>query len=191
MEQLDRSSNELALSILARAPDLTLATIMENGLPHASTVSFASHGLVLFAAIGIDSQKAHDIRLNPQVAVTINAPYQQWSEIQGLSIGALAEIVSEPDQVRQASELLLRRFPQLSTVCNTGAIPWPGTLFIRITPKKFSLLNYAEGFGHTSYHTPDQTSTTSTTSAAQGRLNGLYGVIAIFNTPSRWFANSS
>lgn len=157
MEVLDSRSNALVLGVLSKAPDLTLATLMQDGAPHASTVSFANDGLVLYLAVGVHSQKAHNIRRHPQVALTVNAPYRQWSEIQALSIGAQAEIVSEPDQVRHASQLLLLRFPQFSNLIpDTSAIPWPGTLYIRIRPKTISLLNYEKCVGYTTCHTLNQ-----------------------------------
>lgn len=153
----DSRSNAMALGILSSASDLTLATLMPDGAPHASTVSFANDGLVLYLAVGIDSQKAHNIRCHAQVALTVNAPYRQWREIRALSIGARAEIVSGDEQVQLASRLLLQRFPAFADLIpDTGVIPWPGTLYIRITPKTISLLNYAKCVGYTTYHALSQ-----------------------------------
>lgn len=152
MTPLDPHSRATALAILARASDLTLASVRSDGTPHATTVSFASDDLVLYAAIGIDSQKAHNIRRDPRVSLTVNAPYQDWSEIRGMSIDAVAEIISAPQEVREAGELLLARFPQYARViAGTGVVPWPGMLFIRIAPHAISLLDYTQGFGHTQH----------------------------------------
>lgn len=150
MNQLDSHHRTLALAILARAKDLTLASQRADGALHATTISFASDALVIYAAIGIDSQKAHNVRRDGRVALTVNAPYQQWNEIQGLAIEGIAEIVSEPDQVRRASALLLARFPQFAKfVANTETVPWPGMLYLRIVPHTVSVLDYTESFGHT------------------------------------------
>lgn len=152
MKRLDTHDRAFALGILARAKDATLASIRADGTPHASTVNFAYDELVLYAAIGIDSQKAHNIRLRPHIALTVNAPYQQWNEIQGMAIDGLAEIVSDPDEVRHASALLLSRFPQYAKFMgDTNTIPWPGMLYVRIIAQSIALLNYGEGFGHTTY----------------------------------------
>lgn len=152
MKRLDTHDRAFALGILARAKDATLASIRSDGMPHASTVNFASAELVIYAAIGIDSQKAHNIRLRPHIALTVNAPYQEWSEIQGMAIDALAEIVSDEDEVRLASDLLLSRFPQYAKFLgDTDTVPWPGMLYVRIVPQVISLLNYGEGFGHTAH----------------------------------------
>lgn len=152
MNQLDSHHRALALAILARAKDLTLASQRADGALHATTVSFASNALEIYAAIGIDSQKAHNVRRDGRVALTVNAPYQDWSEIQGLSIEGVAEILSEPGQVRRASELLLARFPQFAKfVADTATVPWPGMLYIRIVPHSVSVLDYTKSFGHTTH----------------------------------------
>lgn len=154
MKQLDSHHRRLALGILARARDLTLASRRHDGAPHATTISFASDELVMYAAIGIDSQKAHNIRDDARVALTVNAPYQDWNQIQGLSIDGMAEIVSDPDQVRRASELLLARFPQYAQlIADTDTVPWPGLLYIRIVPHNVSVLDYTAGFGHVRHFT--------------------------------------
>ena len=154
MTQLDTHHQKLALAILAKARDLTLASLRSDGAPHATTVSFASEALVLYAAIGIDSQKAHNIRQDGRVALTVNAPYQNWNEIQGLAIEGVAEIVTDQDQVRRASELLLSRFPQYAKVLgDTDTIPWPGMLYIRIVPHSVAVLDYTHSFGHTTHFT--------------------------------------
>lgn len=152
MKHMNPHDRALVLDILSRSMDLTLASMRQDGTPHATTVSFANAELVLYAAIGIDSQKAHDIRDQPRVALTINAPYRDWSEIQGMSIDAVAEFITDAQDVRDASDLLLSRFPQYARLLpDTETLPWPGMLFIRIVPHAISLLDYTKGFGHTTH----------------------------------------
>ena len=150
MEVLESSDYALALSILNRARDLTLASIGPEGAPHATTVTFANDALIMYAAIGIDSEKAHNIRARPRVALTVNAPYRDWREIQGMSIDGNAEIVGDPHEMLRASQLLLNRFPQFAEfMSDTASIPWPGTVFIKIAPVSVTLLDYVRGFGYT------------------------------------------
>ncbi|CUI08969.1 pyridoxamine 5'-phosphate oxidase family protein [Massilia antarctica] len=152
MHQLPSGSQELARTILAATTDLTLASIRDDGTPHASTVSFAADGLVLYVAIALDSHKAHNLRTHPQVALTVNAPYRSWNEIQGLSMDAMAEMIHEPVEAQRAAAALLARFPAFAqVVANTSALPWPGMLFVRITPLAVALLDYTKGFGHTDF----------------------------------------
>ncbi len=149
MTTLAHADLALCHSILARANDLTLAAIRPDGRPHASTVSFAADGLVLFAAIGIDCQKAHDIGADPHVALTVNAPYADWNEIQGLVIEGTALIVTDANEMAHASRLLLARHPQFAKfMSNTRSIPWAGTIFIKVLPVTLRLIDYRKGFGH-------------------------------------------
>ncbi|MDQ1833235.1 pyridoxamine 5'-phosphate oxidase family protein [Massilia scottii] len=152
MTQLPPGAQELAGKILAAATDLTLASIRDDGTPHASTVSFAADGLVLYVAIALDSHKAHNLRTHPRVALTVNVPYRSWNEIQGLSMDAVAEMIHEPVEAQRAAAALLARFPAFANVvADTAALPWPGMLFVRITPLVVGLLDYTKGFGHTDF----------------------------------------
>lgn len=149
MNGLDHASFELARSILASATEMTLATIRSDGSPHASTVSFASDGIVLFAAIALDSHKAHDIRADGRVSLTVNAPFKNWNEIQGLSIDGIASMLDGYEEHLVASALLLQKLPAYAALVGASpAVPWPGMLFIRIVPSVLMLLDYTKHFGH-------------------------------------------
>lgn len=149
MEQLDVEKFELVTRILAVAKELTLATVRDDGSPHASTVNFASDKLVLYAAISIDGGKAHDLSGDDRVALTVNAPYDSWNDIQGLSMEGHAAFVTDPTELSFASGLLLRKLPGYARVITAPQVlPWPGMLFIRIIPERLVLLDYTRGFGH-------------------------------------------
>jgi len=149
MNGLDHASFALTCSILASANDMTIATLREDGSPHASTVSFASDGLVLFAAIAIDSHKAHEIREDGRVSLTVNTPSKNWNEIQGLSIDGIASMIDWPRGQEEASALLLKKLPGYAAlVGKSPKLPWPGMLFVRIVPTALTLLDYTKRFGH-------------------------------------------
>jgi hypothetical protein len=150
MQRLNSETRELAQKILATANELTLATVRGDGSPHASTVNFASDDLILYAAISIDSGKAHDLNGETRVALTVNAPYDSWSGIQGMSAEGRAAFITDPTELSLASALLLLKLPAYADViAQPQTLPWPGMVFIRITLEKLSLLDYTRGFGHT------------------------------------------
>lgn len=143
---MDQSFKNFVLQVIDGAADLTLATLRPDGFPQATTVSYAHDGLNLYVGIGKRSQKADNIRHNNKVSLTINLPYQDWREIKGLSMSALAEIV-EDGAADSAKACLLKRFPQIAewgdaAVANEMA-------FLKITPQVISILDYSKGFGHT------------------------------------------
>lgn len=150
MKRLDQKSLRFVLDIIDSERDLTLATVRPDGFPQATTVCYTSDGLTLYIGVGLDSQKARNIRLNNRVSLTITPAYQDWNHIKGLSMGAIAKIVNDPEEMRHAAERMLKRFPQLKTLMTgTTAVPWTGGLFVKISPQVISLLDYTQGFGHT------------------------------------------
>ncbi|WP_377705272.1 pyridoxamine 5'-phosphate oxidase family protein [Pseudoduganella sp. UC29_71] len=156
---MDHISLDKALwvaDILDRGKELVLASIRPDGTPHASTVSYASDGLRTYCAISLDSQKAHDIREHANVAYAVNTPYHSWADIRGVSIDAKASMLHKPRELRHASELLLKKYPEFSgVISDTTALPWPGMLFIMLEPLFVSVLDYSKSFGHTEYFAVD------------------------------------
>lgn len=144
---MDQAAHDFILDILDRCPDLALATIRPDGYPQATTVSYAHDGLTIYIGVGRNSQKAANIRACDKVSFSITAPYADWSEIRGLSAAATARILERPEEVGQAGNCLLRRFPQVgqwADLARSGAV-----LLLEIRPRLFSLLDYRKGFGHT------------------------------------------
>lgn len=149
MQILDRTHRQFVLQLLDATHDLTLATLRPDGYPQATVVSFVHDGLTLYAGIGLDSQKAHNIRQNDKVSATITPAYTDWRHIRGLSLAGVAAMVGDADENAHAADLMLFRFPQVRQLLQAGAAMWPGGVFVRITPSVISLLDYEQGFGHT------------------------------------------
>lgn len=63
-------------------------------------------------------------------------------------MGGGAEIVDDPDGMRQAEHCMLRRFPQLAEWARSGQ-GWADVVFLKIKPQVISVLDYEKGFGHT------------------------------------------
>lgn len=144
---MDQPNKDFVMRVIEGAHDLTLATIRPDGFPQATTVSFAHDGLTLYVGIGRHSQKANNIRQNNKVSLTINLPYKDWREIQGVSMSATAEVLDDPAAIVAAQDRLLRRFPQ---VAEWGGPDMSAQIaFLRITPQLISVLDYSKGFGHT------------------------------------------
>ncbi|HVK94154.1 MAG TPA: pyridoxamine 5'-phosphate oxidase family protein [Noviherbaspirillum sp.] len=144
---MDKSTEQFILDIIDHGKDLTIATIRPDGYPQATTVSYANDGMTIYVGMGKDSQKANNIRHNNKVSLTINADYQDWNHIKGISMGATAEILDDLEQVKHAADCMVKRFPQL--------LQWTGyeardeVAFLKIQPQVVSVLDYQKGFGHT------------------------------------------
>lgn len=152
MDHITQQNIHLAANILGAGKDMVLASIRPDGTPHASTISYASVDLRSYCAISLDSQKAHNIRHQANVAYVVNTAYSSWAEILGVSINAQAIMLVEPRELRLASTLLLQKYPEFSAlISEPSVLPWPGMLFIALQPLNVALLDYSKGFGHTDY----------------------------------------
>ncbi len=150
---LDDDARRFVLGLLAQVHDMTLATVRPDGYPQATTVSYANDGLTLYAGIGLGSQKAQNIQRNGKVSLTINAGYDDWMHIRGLSMAAQADIIAGREESAHAAACLLRRFPQIrQMMAGADALPWAGAVFLRIRPVVISVLDYQKGFGHTALY---------------------------------------
>lgn len=144
---MDKSMQAFILGLIDNGKDLTLATIRPDGYPQATTVSYANDGMTIYVGIGKDSQKANNIRRCNKVSLTINSDYQDWNQIKGLSMGALAEIMSSPEEIKHATDCMIKRFPQVADFVKSPQAA--DFALLRITPQVISVLNYEKGFGHT------------------------------------------
>jgi nitroimidazol reductase NimA-like FMN-containing flavoprotein (pyridoxamine 5'-phosphate oxidase superfamily) len=143
---MDRETEAFILDVLRQHNILTLATMRQDGWPQATTVGYVSDGLTLYVGCAANSQKVRNIERCNRVSLTVDHDEDHWSRIRGLSMGATAEVVTDPAEIARAVELILAKFPQLKCMPK----PEPGSFaFLRITPQVISVLDYSKGFGHT------------------------------------------
>ncbi len=149
MQALDSTHRRFVLDLFAATHDMTLATVRPDGFPQATVVTYVNDGLTLYAGIGLDSQKAHNIRQNDKVSATITPSYTDWRHIRGLSLAGHAAIVAGAEETAHAADLMLFRFPQLRQMLPANGAGWPGAVFMRVMPSIISVLDYELGFGYT------------------------------------------
>jgi general stress protein 26 len=135
------------LDVLQTHNILTLATVREDGYPQATTVGYVHEALTLYIGTFAQAQKVTNIRRCPKVSLTIDRDYDDWSQIKGLSMGGTAEILTDPTEIQRVAAFFTAKFPQLA------ALPVPidpaSVVFLKITPRVISVLDYTKGFGHT------------------------------------------
>lgn len=144
---MEQSFKDFVLHVLDNASDLSLATLRPDGYPQATTVSFAHDGVNLYVGVGKRSQKVANVRYSNKVSLTLNLPYQDWREIKGLSMSALADVLEDGAGADAARSCLLKRFPQVAQW--SDAVQASDIAFLKITPQVISILDYSKGFGHT------------------------------------------
>ncbi|MDX2274854.1 MAG: pyridoxamine 5'-phosphate oxidase family protein [Hyphomonadaceae bacterium] len=143
---LTSAQREQIVAILDAGADLTIATVRADGYPQATTVSYASEGLNIYFGTWTKSQKALNLAKCDKVSATIDLPYQDWSQIRGLSLGGRARRVADPAEMAKVGALMFKKFPQLGAFVQADNAEM--ALF-RIDAEVFSILDYSKGFGHT------------------------------------------
>jgi PPOX class probable F420-dependent enzyme len=135
------------LALLAQHRKMTIATLRPDGWPQATTVGYGNVGLTIYFLCGPDSQKAANLARDSRVSLTIDDDTGQVMAIEGLSMAARAEAVTDPDEAEKALQLMIARYPPQDV-----PLPMPNAAELRIfrvTPTVISVLDYSKGFGHT------------------------------------------
>ncbi|WP_297514495.1 pyridoxamine 5'-phosphate oxidase family protein [uncultured Caulobacter sp.] len=150
---MDRSTHRDIVRILDSGRDLTLATLRADGWPQATTVSYVNDGLSIYIGCSARSQKAANMARDGRVSLTVTLPYDDWDQIQGVSLGGQAARVTDPDHMLAIGGLFLEKFPQVSQAFKADD---EGELALFcVTPRVISLLDYRKGFGHTTLVTAE------------------------------------
>ena len=138
------------LDILSKQDHMTLATVRDDGYPHATSVSYASDGLDIYFGCTPRSQKARNIARSDKISLTVTPPYSDWNSIRGLSIGGRAKLLAEKPLIMRTEALFFAKFPFL---VQYGPEDRSDLTLFRITPEIISVLDYTKGFGHVEYVT--------------------------------------
>ena len=143
---MDKMLHAQITEILDTVNDMTIATLRPDGFPQATVVAFVHDDIRLYFSTDATSQKARNIAACDKVSLTVTRPYRTWDEIEGLSIGGHATLVTDPEEAERAGDLIFARFPQVADLVAEEA---PDSALFRVDPVVISVLDYAKGFGHT------------------------------------------
>jgi nitroimidazol reductase NimA-like FMN-containing flavoprotein (pyridoxamine 5'-phosphate oxidase superfamily) len=153
---------ETILRLLAQHRIMTVATVRPDGWPQATTVGYASEGLVLYFLCGRQSQKAVNIAADNRISLVIDHDTSDPMGIEGLSMAARAYPMTDPAEMAKVLELMGSKFPEYV------ALPQPDPSVIRlfmVVPEVVSILDYRQGFGHSDLVTVTDTDRGSELSA--------------------------
>ena len=145
---MDEEIRKKILKLLDRHRIMTIATLRPDGWPQATTVGYASEGLILYFLCGADSQKAANLARDNRVSLTIDHDTPQVMQIAGLSMAARAQAVTDPAEAGTVLRLLMQKYPQQESLPLPMPKPTDVRIF-RVTPTVISVLDYSKGFGHT------------------------------------------
>ncbi len=108
----NESLRSAILAFLATRDALTLATVGEDGEPHAAAVFFAAddEGRLVFLT---DPKTRHgrDLLRDARVAGTVHADRQDWQTIRGVQLSGRARPTAPGEESTEALATYRRRFP--------------------------------------------------------------------------------
>ncbi|HKA64134.1 MAG TPA: pyridoxamine 5'-phosphate oxidase family protein [Methyloceanibacter sp.] len=136
---------ETILRLLAQHRIMTVATVRPDGWPQATTVGYASEGLVLYFLCGRQSQKAVNIAADNRISLVIDHDTSDPMGIEGLSMAGRAYAVTDPAEMAKVLELMGSKFRKYLTLSQ----PDPSSIrLFMVVPEVVSILDYRKGFGH-------------------------------------------
>jgi flavin prenyltransferase len=146
------SQPEIGVNELWDLPAMTLATVGENGDPHAATVYFAAdesrQNLFFFSAPG--SQHSQDLQANPRAAAAIHPLVEGWQKIRGLQLRGQAHPIPLGEEWERAWACYLVKFPFTGELQEVIA---RNTLYT-FRPDWVRWIDNRRGFGHKEEWTP-------------------------------------
>lgn len=145
---MDASIKAKILKLLDEHRIMTVATLRQDGWPQATTVGYVSEGLTLYFLCGKESQKAHNLALDDRVSLTIDHDTPDIMAIAGLSMAAHAVAVTDRAEAGRVLGMLPGKYPESSPPPIEMPDPDDVRIF-RVRPTVISVLDYAQGFGHT------------------------------------------
>src|SRR4029077_6453718 len=142
---MNHQEKETILRLLGQHQIMTVATVRPDGWPQATTVGYASEGLVLYFLCSRQSQKAANIAADNRISLAIDHDTRDPMGIEGLSMAARAYSVTDPAEMAKVFELIGSKFPEYRTLPQPD--PSAMRLFL-VVPEVISILDYRKGFGH-------------------------------------------
>jgi nitroimidazol reductase NimA-like FMN-containing flavoprotein (pyridoxamine 5'-phosphate oxidase superfamily) len=109
------------LRLLAQHRIMTVATVRPDGWPQATTVGYASEGLVLYFLCGRQSQKAVNIASDNRISLVIDHDTSDPMGIEGLAMAARAYAVTDPAEMAKVLDLM-GTIPGISDPASTGPL---------------------------------------------------------------------
>ena len=144
---MELEQRQLILSILSRADTLTVATVREDGWPHATVVSFVNDDLAIYFGTAPNSQKIGNIARDSRVSATVTPAHEASKPIQAISLAAEAEQVMDAGELLRVADLVLKKFPRPGPTAPAAVLE--GVAVVRLRPTMVSLLDYSRSFGQT------------------------------------------
>lgn len=153
-ERLNDELRKTILSMYKRQSEISLATLRADGWPQANVVDIWNIGLMLYFQTYELASKVHNIERDSRVSLTLTPTFKDFGQMQGLTMAAHAEKVTDKREIGDLYHLFLKRVPhmeQFAEYDGDTAYPGVGMVVYRLRPQMGCVLDFTKGYGNWQY----------------------------------------
>lgn len=136
-------------AFLAAHHTVSLATVDEQGAPHAANVLYAPDGLALHWMSDTQTRHSRHIEVRPRVTATVAPDYADFRLIRGLQIFGTARRLAGGESVATARRMVSRYGFLAELASGPAALraAFEKAGFYRLEPRIITLIDNTRGFG--------------------------------------------
>jgi uncharacterized protein len=136
---------------LAAHHTVSLATVDDQGVPHAANVLYAPDGLAIYWMSDPQSRHSCHIDARQRVTATVAPDYADFGKIRGLQIFGSARRIAAEQELARARKLMIMRYAFLAELADgppalRAAFEKAG--FYSLEATRITLIDNTQGFGH-------------------------------------------
>lgn len=137
-------------AFLAANHTVSLATVDDEGAPHAANVLYAPDGLALYWMSDTESRHSRHIEARQQVTATVAPDYADFRVIRGLQIFGTARRLAGADSVVTAARMVSRYgfLAELASGPPALRAAFEKSGFYCLEAERITLIDNTKGFGH-------------------------------------------
>ena len=137
-------------AFLAAHHTVSLATVDDQGLPHAANVLYALDGLALYWMSDTETRHSRHIEVQPRVTATVAPDYADFRLIRGLQIFGTVRRLAGGESLATARRMVSRYgfLAQLASGPAALRAAFEKAGFYCLEPERITLIDNTQGFGH-------------------------------------------
>ena len=148
---MDRGALSVEIkAFLASHHTVSLATVDDQGAPHAANVLYAPDGLALYWMSDTGTRHSRHIEARHRVTATVAPDYADFRLIRGLQIFGTARRLAGAESLATARRMVFR-YGFLAELANGPAAlraAFEKAGFYCLEPDRITLIDNTQGFGH-------------------------------------------
>ncbi|MBV8683918.1 MAG: pyridoxamine 5'-phosphate oxidase family protein [Caulobacteraceae bacterium] len=123
---------------------MSVATLRPDGWPQVTSVGFLAQGTAIYFVVARESQKFQNMLREPRISLCVAASTPSGGGLDGISMAAIAEEVTDTAHIVQFDDAMLKRYPQGPLYNPLG----DAMALIRAKPQVISLVRLSGGRSH-------------------------------------------